>query len=140
MKKSIIFGSLIVAASFTLAGCGTSSSSPSATPTDTTKTTTQTTATAPAGNEQVVKVTASNFKWDLGTTEVKVGQPVKFVVDSKEGVHGFAIQNTKINKTVAPGAAQEITWTPDKPGTYEIYCSVMCGSGHSNMKTTITVK
>lgn len=128
MKKSLAFvaGGLL-AFSLTLTGCG-NSSAPS-----------NSSANISTGNEQVVKVTATNFSWTLDKPEVKAGQPVKFVLTDKEGIHGFLIEGTNINQTITPGADQTVIWNPDKPGTYNIVCSVMCGSGHGSMKTTIKV-
>jgi cytochrome c oxidase subunit II len=92
-------------------------------------------------NAVKVHVTASDFKWTLDKTTFQAGVPIDFVVSSKEGTHGFSIAGTNISQTVSQGDAPvDVTWTPDKPGTYTIMCNYYCGSGHPDMYTSITVK
>lgn len=93
-----------------------------------------------SSNAQVVKVTATDYAWTLDKQEVKAGQPVKFVITDEEGAHGFSIIGTGVNQPLTPGSVTTVTWTPEQAGTYWIVCSQMCGSGHGNMKTQITVK
>ncbi|BCJ87896.1 cupredoxin domain-containing protein [Effusibacillus dendaii] len=94
-----------------------------------------------ATNAAEVKIVASNYKFDVPATEIKSGQPVKLVFSTKEGVHGFAIKDTNIKvDAVTAGNDKTVTWTPDKPGEYELYCSTMCGTGHADMHTKLVVK
>ncbi|GIM45440.1 hypothetical protein DNHGIG_09890 [Collibacillus ludicampi] len=143
MKKNrlVLLAGSVLALGLALTGCG-SDSNQSATPSNNaTSAPNSSSSNAPAnGNEQTVKVTATNFKWTLDKTEVKAGQPVKFVISDKEGAHGFSIAGTNVNQPLTPGSDTTVTWTPEKPGTYTIICSVMCGIGHSDMQTTLTVK
>lgn len=92
------------------------------------------------GNEQVVNVTASNWKWELDKTEVKKGQPVKLVVSGKEGLHGLNIMGADAKiKNIAPGKTETVTFTPNEAGDLKLICSVACGTGHSTMTTTLKV-
>ncbi|MCL6445326.1 MAG: hypothetical protein K6T83_18020 [Alicyclobacillus sp.] len=89
---------------------------------------------------QKVQVTASNFQWTLSQTSFHVNKPIDFVVQSKQGTHGFAIVGTNVRATVAQGASPvNVIWTPKATGDYTIHCDVYCGSGHPNMFTTIHV-
>lgn len=90
-----------------------------------------------AGNAQQVNFTATNFKFDQAEYHVKKGEPVTFTLDSKEGVHGAEIKDLDVN--LGPEKKTQ-TVTPDKAGTYEIHCSVPCGSGHTNMKAQLIVE
>ncbi|EXX87834.1 cytochrome C oxidase subunit II [Paenibacillus darwinianus] len=92
-----------------------------------------------SGSADPVSVVASNWKWELSKTEFKVGETVTFSIESKEGVHGFAINGTDINETIAPGETKTVTWTPDKAGEYTLACSVACGTGHNDMVQKIMV-
>jgi cytochrome c oxidase subunit II len=146
MKKNrrVLLAAGVFALGMALAGCG-SDSNHAAAPSNTANSTpaksaSNAAASAGTGHEQTVKVIATNYKWTLDKTEVKAGQPVKFVISDKEGAHGFAIAGTDVNQALTPGSDTVVTWTPDKPGTYTIYCSQMCGIGHGDMHTTITVK
>ncbi|MCL6637176.1 MAG: cupredoxin domain-containing protein [Alicyclobacillus sp.] len=91
-------------------------------------------------NAQTVHVEASNWKWTLDKTTFKAGVPIDFKVQATEGAHGFAIAGTNVSQTIAQGQAPvDKVWTPDKPGTYTIYCDQFCGSGHDAMHVQITV-
>lgn len=150
MKKFVAMTAAIVAAGMIMTGCGSNDTAEPTTepakteaPKQDTTTGTDTKkeeAAAPAGNEQVINVTATNWEWKLDKTEVKKGQPVKLVFDGKEGMHGVTVKGTSIdNLHVMPGKTAEATFTPDKAGEYEMICSLMCGTGHATMKTTIKV-
>jgi cytochrome c oxidase subunit 2 len=41
--------------------------------------------------------------------------------------------------TAKKGQTSEVTFTPDKVGTFVGQCSVFCGSGHGSMKMTLHV-
>ncbi|GGI98740.1 hypothetical protein GCM10010885_05260 [Alicyclobacillus cellulosilyticus] len=89
---------------------------------------------------QVVHVTATDWKWQLDRTSVQAGRPVDFVVQSKEGTHGFSIVGTNISQAVTAGDAPvHVVWTPEHPGRYVIRCDIFCGAGHDDMFTSITV-
>lgn len=91
-------------------------------------------------NEYEVVMTLQTFSFTPGDIEVPVGAEVKFIMTSKDVVHGMQIVDTNINAMIVPGHIQEITHTFDKPGEYLILCNEFCGLGHQLMSTTITVK
>ena len=105
-----------------------SASAPAASPATTTK--------APTGGQQVVLKT-TNFQFDKTEYRVKKGEPVTITLDNSQGVHGAAIKEFNINLN---NGNKTVTFTPDKAGTFPINCSIMCGTGHANMKTTLIVE
>ncbi|MCY9666071.1 cupredoxin domain-containing protein [Paenibacillus alginolyticus] len=126
MKKLLVLFMGIVLI-FAIAACGnkdtksTQSSSPAAT--------------AAAGQQVLLK--ASNFKFDQSEYRVKKGEPVTITLDNTQGVHGASIKEFKVN---LDNSNKTVTFTPDKAGSFPINCSIMCGSGHANMKTTLIVE
>lgn len=89
---------------------------------------------------QPIAVTASNWKFSPAEITVHVNQPVTLKLSSSEGVHGFASPDLGINNTMlAPGSTKTVTFTPTKPGTYAIHCSMMCGQGHADMTFIVKV-
>jgi cytochrome c oxidase subunit 2 len=138
-KRPAIFAmSAFMAIGLLLGGCG--SDNGGAAPSGSQSSSSGSSGSSTGTSGTTIHVTASNWQWTLDKTQFKAGQPVTFVVSSKEGVHGFAIDGTNVNTTVSPGSDQTVTWTPDKPGTYSIRCSIMCGTGHGNMVATVTVQ
>lgn len=91
---------------------------------------------ADAGNAQQVTLTATNFQFDQAEYKVKAGEAVTLTLDSKDGVHGAEIKGLDVN--LGPDKKTQ-TVTP-KAGTYEIVCSVPCGSGHTDMKASLIVE
>ncbi|HEX7056529.1 MAG TPA: cupredoxin domain-containing protein [Bacilli bacterium] len=80
---------------------------------------------------------ASNFKYDQEEYHVKAGEPVKITLDEQEGVHGA--ESKELGFNLDPNK-KSVVITPEKPGTYEIKCSVPCGTGHADMKTKLVVE
>jgi cytochrome c oxidase subunit 2 len=89
---------------------------------------------------RVIKIEVTNWAWKLDPVPLVVGSPVIFKVNVIEGEHGFQITGTPINEVIQEGKSYEIAWTPEKAGTFTIRCSVLCGSGHSAMRSQLQVK
>jgi cytochrome c oxidase subunit 2 len=89
---------------------------------------------------RVIKIEVTNWAWKFEPVPLVVGAPVIFKVNVIEGEHGFQITDTSINEVIQEGQSYEIAWTPEKTGTFTIRCSVLCGSGHSAMRSQLQVK
>lgn len=128
MKKLLVLlmGVAIVIA---ITACGSKETKPAETNTPA--------ATTQADGGQNVVLKATNFKYDQAEYRVKKGQPVTITLDNSQGVHGASIKefNVKLDNS-----NKTFTFTPDKTGSFPITCSIMCGSGHANMKTTLIVE
>jgi len=96
----------------------------------------------PAQNEDVkeFKITAKQFEFEPSTIEVNKGDKVRLIVTSTDVPHGIAIKEYGINEQLLVGKPVTIEFTADKEGSFTAYCSVFCGSGHSNMKGKLIVK
>jgi len=85
-----------------------------------------------------IQVTASRYAFDPVTIQVNAGEPVRIVIRSKDGVHGFSIPKLKIDVTVPKGGDPvTVEFTAPTAGRYEIACSEFCGSGHGQMKAAL---
>jgi cytochrome c oxidase subunit 2 len=130
MKKLLIL-TMGLAVIIAIAACGnkenksTSTAAPAAT-----------TASPATGGQQVV-LKATNFSFDKTEYRVKKGEPVTITLDNSQGIHGAAIKDFDINLN---NGNKTVTFTPDKTGSFSINCSIMCGSGHSSMKSTLIVE
>src|SRR6185295_14284203 len=82
-----------------------------------------------------LQITASRYAFDPATIQVNAGEPVRIVIRSKDGVHGFSIPKLKIDVPVPKGGDPvTVEFTAPTAGRYEIACSEFCGRGHSQMK------
>ena len=107
----------------------------------------------PAGPEIVVEVTGQQFAWSyaypssvtggapLNTTQLYVPQneSVDFKLHSKDVVHAFWIPAFRLQEDVVPGITTSYRATPIRLGSYPVVCNLLCGVGHSLMRSTIHV-
>lgn len=91
---------------------------------------------AAAGKGQQLKIAASNWQFDAADYTIKSGEPTKVSLSLKEGVHAIEIQGLDI-KLDKENPSKQVTF--DKPGTYEIICTLPCGEGHAKMKSKLVV-
>lgn len=100
-------------------------------------------AVAANADAQVVDVVSKQFYFDMSQTEFKVGEPVLFRVTSADVNHGFGIYDEDLimlaQTQAMPFYVNELVYTFDKPGTYEILCMEYCGIAHHAMVAKITV-
>ncbi|WP_449539440.1 cytochrome C oxidase subunit II [Ferdinandcohnia sp. Marseille-Q9671] len=91
----------------------------------------------------LVNVEAIQFGWNMSQTEFKVGEPIEFHVTSADVNHGFGIYDKDMNllaQTQAmPGYTNNVFYTFEKPGTYQILCLEYCGLAHHVMIGEIAV-
>jgi cytochrome c oxidase subunit 2 len=87
--------------------------------------------------QELLKITATNFEFDQKEYVVTAGTNYVVKFANKLGNHGISINglDLELDKDNA-----EVEYTFDKPGTYELVCSIMCGQGHSTMVSTIVVQ
>lgn len=94
-----------------------------------------------------LKVTATarqwawNFTYANGKTSPKlyvpVGKPVLVNLVSLDVLHGFYLPAFRVKQDMVPGMKNHAWFVATKPGSYDLFCSVYCGTGHSEMITTV---
>ncbi|WP_138494112.1 cupredoxin domain-containing protein [Paenibacillus pinistramenti] len=87
--------------------------------------------------EAHLKVKAVNYQFDQQVYHLKEGVPVEITLDSAAGNHGLKIPDLDVK---LDQAHPSVIITPDKPGTYEMSCSIPCGPGHKNMTAQVIVE
>lgn len=95
---------------------------------------------ASSGVEHNITMELSKFAFDPNIIEVNQGDVIHLTLTSKDTTHGFSIDAYNVNMTVNGGETQTVTIQADQKGTFEFYCSVPCGSGHSDMNGKLIVK
>ncbi|MCD9023190.1 cytochrome C oxidase subunit II [Cohnella silvisoli] len=87
--------------------------------------------------QKLLKIVATSFNFDQEEYHVKAGTNYKIKFSNKLGNHGAEIVGLNVNLTKD---APEMEVTFDKPGNYEVHCSIMCGQGHAGMKSKFIVE
>lgn len=67
------------------------------------------------------------------------GREVDLQLRSLDVIHGFFIPGMRIKENTVPGLVLHLHFTPEKPGTYPILCSQVCGMGHGRMQARLMV-
>ncbi len=84
---------------------------------------------------------AWSFTYENGKTSPKlyvpVGKPVLVNLVSLDVLHGFYLPAFRVKRDVVPGMKNHVWFVASKPGSYDLFCSVYCGTGHSGMITTV---
>jgi cytochrome c oxidase subunit II len=95
----------------------------------------------PAAEPRVIDVIARRFEFEPSVVTVTVGEPVRLMVRSEDGLHGFEIKKFKVNKDIPRGGeAVIINFTPNAMGEFPIMCSEYCGDHHEDMKGMLVVQ
>ena len=90
---------------------------------------------------RVIDVIARRFEFEPSVVTVTVGEPVRLMVRSGDGLHGFEIKKFKVNKDIPRGGeAVIINFTPNAVGEFPIMCSEYCGDHHEDMKGMLVVQ
>lgn len=92
----------------------------------------------------VAKMWAWEFKYDNGkstdTLYVPVNKPIRLEMQSLDVNHSLYIPSFRIKEDVVAGnKVNKLTFTPERPGSYDIACAEFCGLKHSMMYTKIVV-
>ena len=124
LKKVLLSAVLLFL--FFLAACGGEDDSEQANGTDASE--------SNATNQ--IDMTATNFTFDKPEYVVNAGEEITISLTNEEGQHGIGINEFDVNIQ----GNGKVTFTPNEPGEYTIYCNVPCGEGHADMKSTLTVQ
>jgi cytochrome c oxidase subunit 2 len=66
-------------------------------------------------------------------------ESVEFNLRSKDVIHAFWVPAFRIQEDVVPGITTHWRATPDRVGTYPVVCNLLCGVGHSLMRSEVHV-
>ena len=67
------------------------------------------------------------------------GDTVYFNMRSRDVIHAFWIPAFRLQEDVVPGITTHYRATPDRLGTYPVVCNLLCGIGHSTMRSAVHV-
>jgi cytochrome c oxidase subunit 2 len=107
----------------------------------------------PKGPEIQIGVIGQQFEWHyeypssltggapLQSTQLYVpdNESVYFNIKSLDVIHAFWIPAFRLQIDAVPGITTHYRATPDRLGSYPVICNLLCGAGHSLMRSTIHV-
>ena len=97
-------------------------------------------AAAGADEPRVIEVLAKRFSWEPAEIQVTVGERVRLVLRTADGLHGIELKKFKINKEIPRGnKAVTVEFTASEAGSFLFFCSEYCGDGHDDMKGVLVV-
>ena len=76
---------------------------------------------------------------EQNTVHLQVDKTVKLVMTSEDVIHDFYVPAFRIHTDVVPGRYTTQWFKPTKTGTFRLFCSQYCGTGHSVMVGDIIV-
>jgi cytochrome c oxidase subunit 2 len=93
-----------------------------------------------ADEPRVIEIVASRFSFEPSEIQVTVGERVRLVLRTADGLHGIELKKFKIAKEIPRGTKPvTIEFTPGEAGRFPFFCSEYCGDGHDDMKGTLVV-
>ncbi len=101
----------------------------------------------PPANAREIQVTAQKWKWffrypngyEDGDLHVPVHEPVRLVMTSEDVIHSFYVPAFRTQMNVVPGRYTKVWFQATDPGEYDLFCSLYCGTGHSDMIARVVV-
>lgn len=68
-----------------------------------------------------------------------VGRPVAVRMNTQDVNHAFWVPAMRVKQDLIAGYTTEVRFTPTLAGTYPIVCAELCGGGHGQMRSFVTV-
>jgi len=85
------------------------------------------------GKQWMWHIQHANGVRENNTLHLPAGRPVMFTMISQDVIHSFFIPAFRIQYHVVPGRYTMQWTTPTVPGKYNLFCSMHCGTQHSEM-------
>jgi cytochrome c oxidase subunit 2 len=97
----------------------------------------------PTGETKEFTITAKQWNFIPNIIEAKLGDNIKIEIlgldDGSGSGHGFSLSDFNVNELIRKDGSVIVEFFAGKTGSFSFICTVPCGSGHSNMKGTLTV-
>jgi len=96
------------------------------------------------GRKVEVKMIAVRSFFSPDVIRVNLGDEVTIhitnIEQTRDELHGFAIDDYNINIVADPGETKSVTFKADKSGVYAFYCTNFCSALHQEMQGYLLVK
>jgi cytochrome c oxidase subunit II len=100
-------------------------------------------------NAMTIFVTGKQWMWkaqqptgqrEINTLHIPTGRPIRLLLTSEDVIHDFFVPAFRLKTDVVPGRYSSMWFEATQPGTYHLFCSQYCGTGHSLMVGDIIVQ
>jgi cytochrome c oxidase subunit 2 len=76
---------------------------------------------------------------EINALHVPIGRAVQLLMTSEDVIHDFSLPAFRVKHDVLPGRYESFWFNADRTGTFNLYCTQFCGTGHSHMTGSVTV-
>ena len=76
---------------------------------------------------------------EIDAVHLPIGRPIELVMTSEDVIHDFSVPAFRIKHDVLPGRYETLWFTADRPGTYHLFCTQLCGTDHAHMVGEVVV-
>ena len=91
------------------------------------------------GKQWMWKVQHPGGQREINALHLPAGQAVRLVMTSEDVIHDFALPAFRIKHDVLPGRYEMLWFVAEEPGTYHLFCTQLCGTGHAKMGGEVVV-
>jgi cytochrome c oxidase subunit 2 len=92
------------------------------------------------GKQWMWKIQHPGGQREINELHLAVGRPVKLMLTSEDVIHDFFVPAFRTKIDVIPGRYVFTWYRPTRLGTYHLFCSQYCGTGHAEMIGTVIVE
>ncbi len=76
---------------------------------------------------------------EINTLHVPLGRPMKLILTSEDVIHSFFVPAFRVHMDVLPERYTSVSFEATRRGTYHLFCSQYCGTGHAGMIGSVVV-
>jgi plastocyanin len=80
-----------------------------------------------------VAMNLEQFAFEPPVLHVNQGDRVRLTLQATDVVHGFYLDDYKLDARVEPGISQQVEFVADRVGKFRYRCSISCGTLHPFM-------
>jgi len=85
------------------------------------------------GKQFMWKVEHDGGQREINAIHLPIDIDIQLVMTSEDVIHDFSVPAFRIKHDVLPGRYETLWFHVDKPGTYHLFCTQLCGVDHANM-------
>jgi cytochrome c oxidase subunit 2 len=79
------------------------------------------------------KVEHQGGQREINALHIPINRPIQLVTTSEDVIHDFAVPAFRIKHDVLPGRYQALWFQVDRTGSFQLFCTQLCGVGHYTM-------